>query len=118
SAAFAFDFGRLAPRWGRGLLLGSPAEPWSIAASDRGRRAGFRGRSGEGAWLRAGGPLEPEALYGRFARRDLAAVAVRLFGLKLATVSDIRGGSQAGVSLERGGAGSEVAVDRAGAWRA
>ena len=40
--------GRLAPRWGQGLLLGGAADPWARTALDRGARARFRGRAGEG----------------------------------------------------------------------
>lgn len=40
--------GRLAPRWGRGLVLGGADDPWRHVATERGERAAFRARSGEG----------------------------------------------------------------------
>ena len=110
--------GRLAPRWGRGLLLGAAGEPWSAAAGDRGEDAPFRGRAGRGAWYRAGDEAGLELLCGRFARRDLVGGRARLGGLGLGALAGRAGAGQAGLSLARGGAEQEVVLDRAGRWRA
>lgn len=108
--------GRLSPRWGRGLVLGAAADPWSGRAGDRGRAAPVRGRAGEGAsWSAEGGGLE--ALLGRFSRRDLAGARVGSRGWSLGAVAGRRGGAQAGVGLERADGGVELALDRAGPWR-
>jgi hypothetical protein len=110
--------GRLAPRWGRGLLLGAAAEPWSALADDRGAAAPFRGRSGRGAWYQAGSAGSLETLYGRFARRDLAGAHAQGGGVGCGVLTDRSGHAQGGVSLSRGGVEHEWAVDRAGRWRA
>jgi len=110
--------GRLAPRWGRGLVLGAAAEPWSAEASDRGATAPYRGRAGRGAQHRLGDRGSFETLYGRFARRDLGGARLRLGGLGLGALADRSGHGQASVSLERGHAEHEIALDRAGRWRA
>ena len=110
--------GRLSPRWGRGLVLGAAAEPWSRTASDRGAGARFRGRAGRGAWFRAGQDRTVETLYGRFGKADLAGAHARLGGLGAGLLARRRGGTQASVSLARGSAESELAMDRAGRWRA
>jgi hypothetical protein len=110
-------YGRLAPRWGRGLLLGSAAEPWSVRASDRGTGAAFRGRPGDGvAWRRASG-LGVESFAGRFGGRSLAGLGVSRGTLAAGVV----GGRHAGqASLSAGDAAleGELAADRDGAWRA
>ena len=71
-----FSVGTLAPRWGRGLVLGAAADPWSLTPRDRGADSPLRGRSGEGAHFRRAGPLQVETLGGRFTRRDLGGVRV------------------------------------------
>jgi hypothetical protein len=110
--------GRLAPRWGRGLLLGAAGEPWSATASDRGERAPFRGRAGRGAWYRAGDEGGVDLLCGRFARGDLAGARARLGGVGCGALVDRTGRHQASFSLARGGVEQEVAVDHCGRWRA
>src|SRR6185369_4458316 len=70
-----FTAGKLSPRWGRGLLLGSPGEPWQRAAAER--DGGRRGRAGEGVRLSQGGERGVELIAGRFARRDLAGLRAR-----------------------------------------
>ncbi len=110
--------GRLAPCWGRGLLLGAAGEPWCVAASDRGERAPFRGRAGRGAWYRAGEDDGLDLLCGRFAQRDLLGGRARLGGVGGGVLADRCGGRQGSLSLERGGSGQEVALDQAGRWRA
>lgn len=114
--AGALHAGRLAPRWGRGLVLGAPAQPWSVAAEDRGERAAWRGRAGEGAAYRThGGALE--LLAGRFARRTLAGARWRVRPLALAVLGG-PGGAQASLGVAAGGADAEAAIDPRGRWRA
>jgi hypothetical protein len=110
--------GRLAPRWGRGLLLGAAGEPWSVAASDRGALAPFRGRAGHGAWYRAGEESGVELLCGRFARRELAGARARRGGLACAALADRTRARQASLGLARGALEQEWAVDQRGRWRA
>ena len=110
--------GRLAPRWGRGLVLGAAADPWQREALDRGERAAFRGRSGDGVWLRRGHDDRFEALYGRFAHHPVAGARVRWGGAALGALTDGRGARQSTLSYQRGAAESELAWDRSGHWRA
>jgi hypothetical protein len=110
--------GRLAPRWGRGLLLGAAADPWSVLADDRGAGVAFRGRSGRGAWCRAGQDGALETLCGRFGRHDLAGAHAPVGPLSCGALGDRAGHTQASVALAVGRADHEVAVDRAGRWRA
>jgi len=117
-AGGALTVGRLAPRWGRGLLLGAPAQPWSAVALDRGGRAAFRGRSGEGVDWRASGAIGIEALLGRFARRGLAGLRLAAGDAALGAVAGGGREIQAGASLARGAFEAEAALDRAGRWRA
>jgi hypothetical protein len=110
--------GRLAPRWGRGLLLGAAAEPWSAAANDRGPGAPLRGRAGRGAWYRLGESGAVETLCGRFAKRDLAGGRVQAGPFGFGALADRAGEAQASLSFCRGRSEHELAFDRAGRWRA
>lgn len=108
--------GRLAPRWGRGLLLGGGADPWSAGVDDRGERASYRGRAGDGATWRAG--ERAELLAGRFAKRSLLAARTTRgpWGAGL-----LGGGThrpQASLAWTGDGPLVEVAGDRRGRWRA
>lgn len=109
--------GRLSPRWGRGLLLGAPADPWSRGASDRGAGALFRGRAGEGAWFRAGEQRGIEGFAGRFARHPLAALRGYAGPLALGGLAHRSGGRQGSVALERSAEAVELAMDGSGRWR-
>jgi len=114
----AFTAGRLAPRWGRGLLMGAAGDPWRREALDRGPHAAFRGRAGEGVMLRRGTGDGYDLLYGRFSRRRLAGVRIRHGTM---SVGALRGGPsdlQSSIALERGTGDGELAWDRAGRWRA
>jgi hypothetical protein len=110
--------GRLAPRWGRGLLLGAAAEPWSAGASDRGATAPFRGRAGRGAWYRWGGNGAFETLYGRFGKLDLTGGRACAGPFGFGALADRAGDAQASLSFSRGRTEQELAFDRAGRWRA
>lgn len=107
--------GRLAPRWGRGLVFGAPAEPWSTAAADRGEGSAFRGRSGEGAAWEAG--ESATLLTGRFARRTLWGARARAGPLLLGGAA-VRGSGQASAGFGPEDASVEVAADGRGRWRA
>ncbi len=108
--------GRLAPRWGRGLLLGAGAEPWSRDATDRGSAAAFRGRSGEGAtYAREGGGLE--LLSGRFSRRRLHGLRARHGPAAFGAVGTSQAW-QSSAALEYPDFALEVAGDARGRWRA
>lgn len=114
-----FGMGKLAPLWGRGLLLGAAAEPWSLEAEDRGARAAYRGHAGDGAWWNGGVPwLRYEGLVGRFSRTTLGGGAMTAGALRLGLIGD--GGRRRQMSLSAQGttAALEVALDRDGRWRA
>lgn len=108
-------FGRLAPRWGRGLLLGGAADPWSGAADDRGERASFRGRAGDGASWRG---ERGELVAGRFAKRSLFAAR----GMAGPFGAGVLGGAGARPQGSLAWNGDESAIefagDRRGRWRA
>ncbi len=106
--------GLLAPRWGRGLVLGGAAEPWARTAEDRGEGARFRGRSGSGVAYEG---ARMGLLAGRFAKRDLAGARLAAGPLRLGAIAS-RDGRQASVTFERPERSLEWAVDAAGRWRA
>ena len=109
--------GRLSPRWARGLLLGSPAEPWSASreAGDRGERATYRGRAGEGATYTAGeGAVE--TLAGRFAGRTVFGGRMRAGPLGVGTLASGLS-RQASVGLAGDDIDVELAGDARGRWR-
>lgn len=113
--------GRLAPRWGQGLVLGAAGEPWTGARRDRGAGSGFRGRAGSGlAWRSAPGrSYALDVLAGRFARIPLAGARVsRADGVALGLVASAAGRFETSAALERAGGALELALDRRGGWRA
>ena len=114
----AFTAGRLAPRWGRGLLMGAAGDPWRRDALDRGSNAAFRGRAGEGVMLRRGAGNGFDLLVGCFSRRRLAGARVRRGSLSLGSLVDGRNELQSSLALTRGAGDGELAWDRAGRWRA
>ena len=113
-----FGFGRFAPRWGRGLVIGGAAEPWSLAASDRGSGSTFRGRTGEGAWFRRESAGGLETFCARFASGTLAGLAGRRGPWSAGLLSGGRGTSQASLAAAGEVSQTEVALDRRGRWRA
>jgi len=110
--------GRLAPRWGRGLVIGAPADPWQAAATDRGARAAFRGRAGEGLLMRRGEDASIEALIGRFSSRDLAGMRVAHGRAGLAVLGDRQRRLQSSLAFVGPTGESELALDARGRWRA
>jgi hypothetical protein len=104
--------GKLSTRWSRGLVLGSPGNPWERSALDPGSR---RGRSGEGADLRLASGAE--LLLGRFAGRGLAGARIAGGPLTLGLLGTRRE-AQASLGLEEEREALELALDRGGAWRA
>ena len=114
----AFTAGRLAPRWGRGLLMGAAGDPWRRDALDRGPHAAFRGRAGEGVMLRRGTGDGFDLLYGRFSRRRLAGARVRHRSLTAGSLYDGRSDLQSSLALTRGAGDGELVWDRTGRWRA
>ncbi|MCE9626738.1 MAG: hypothetical protein K8R56_02335, partial [Candidatus Eisenbacteria bacterium] len=113
-AAGTLTAGRLAPRWGRGLVLGGASEPWARSALDRGERAAYRGRAGEGlAYDDARGAL----LVGRFDRAPLVATRVNAGAFALGSVV-ARDQAQWSVAYEHAEHAIETAFARAGRWRA
>lgn len=111
-----FEVGRLAPRWGLGLVLGTPAAPWGLPARRGGELAAAR--SGEGASLAAGvGGARLHGMAGRFGKRSLASMRVERRGLGLGIVGDGGRERQASLGLGRGDRRAEAGVDRHGRWR-
>jgi hypothetical protein len=109
--------GRLAPRWGRGLVLGSAGLPWSRSALDRGDDARFRGRAGDGLSYRRAGTVSVDALAGRFSRNDLACLRLGAGGASAGLVGARGGDLQWSLGLERPGGEGEIALERSGRWR-
>ncbi|MEQ1833899.1 MAG: hypothetical protein ABL977_12660, partial [Candidatus Eisenbacteria bacterium] len=113
-AGGALAAGRLAPLWARGLVLGGAAEPWARTADDRGARARFRGRSGEGLAFES---AHAGVLAGRFSKRALAGARLEHAGLALGVLAT-RDDAQGSVALERGAGALELALGAHGRWRA
>lgn len=116
-AAGAFGMGRLAPRWGRGLVLGAAGDPWSRRALDRGVHAAYRGRAGQGAWAKSGAQSGVELMVARFGHRDLAGARVRFSDWSLGLLGARDREGQMSLAVDREDSGSELALDRAGRWR-
>jgi hypothetical protein len=117
-AGGSVSLGRLAPRWGRGLVLGASADPWSRAPDDRGASARFRGRSGEGARYRLGSRRRVELLAGRFARRDLGGLGLAAGPFGVGALAARGRSPQGSLGFEHGPADLELAFDGTGRWRA
>ena len=115
-ARSGFVAGKLSPRWGRGLLLGSPGEPWQRAATAR--DGGRRGRAGEGVMLSRGAEQRFELLAGRFARRDLAGARARHGAFGVGMLVGRGRDLQSSLVLRPGAGEVEAAIDRGGSWRA
>jgi hypothetical protein len=113
-AGGSLDAGLLAPRWGRGLVLGGAAEPWARLPEDRGARARFRGRSGSGVAYEAphGG-----VLVGRFAKRDLAGARIAAGPAALGVLAT-RHDAQSSLAIGATDRALELALDSRGRWRA
>ncbi len=108
--------GRLAPRWGRGLLVGGAAQAWAAQAEDRGDGAPVRGHAADGAlWSAEGGACE--MLAARYRRVGIAGARVAHGPVSLAGIA--RGAAwQGAVAFADDGRAAELAADRAGRWRA
>src|SRR5262245_15631640 len=98
--------GRLAPRWGRGLVLGGSSEPWVFSPSDRGVGARFRGRAGTGL---AYDTERGDVFAGRFADRSVFGVRARAGPGALGLLASGRA-IQASVALEGEARSLELAV--------
>lgn len=108
--------GRLAPRWGQGLVLGGAAEPWSRAPDDRGDAAEFRGRSGSGAeW--AAEDANAGLFAGTFQKRRLAGARAAAGPCALGWLGDGMA-RQCSAALDADAAAIEGAFDTRGRWRA
>ncbi len=108
--------GRLAPRWGRGLLLGATAEPWARTALAT--ESHPRARSGEGVWYRRESDAALGLMAGRFARRQIAGANLESHGLGVGALATGPHRAEAALWCARGAAESEIALDRIGRWRA
>ena len=108
--------GRLAPRWGQGLVLGGAAEPWARAPDDRGDDAEFRGRSGSGAEWAAEG-ANAGLFAGTFQKRRLAGARAAAGPCALGWLGD-GGARQCSAALDHDVVALEGAFDARGRWRA
>jgi len=105
--------GRLAPLWGRGLVLGGAAAPWVFSAEDRGAGSPFRGRSGSGlAWDAAHAGL----FGGRFAKHDIVGTRLRARHAALGLLADGHD-VQASAAIDAEQRSLELAMDPRGRWR-
>lgn len=113
-AGGAITLGRLAPRWGRGLVLGGAADPWMRQADDRGEGTTFRGHSGDGVAI---GWTHGSWLAGRF-RHDAFAGAQCVAGPGTLGVVAGRRGPQISAGWNARAHAGELAIDTRGRWRA
>ena len=112
----ALQVGGIAPRWGRGLVLGAAAQPWSAEADDRGDGGALRGHAGDGALYRARHDAFA-LLAAHYGTRSLAGARVRAGTLALGVLASAHE-TQGSLALATRGAEAELAGDRAGRWRA
>jgi hypothetical protein len=108
--------GRISPRWGLGLALGTPAEPWSAAGVRGATPLAPRGRSGEGAWV-TWRSLGVEAGVGQFRKVPIGGLALRRGGAGFGIATDRTGSLRGSVGWEGDDAALEWALDRSGRWR-
>lgn len=115
SSAGAWRVGRAAPQWGCGWLVGAPAAPWG----DEGAGGGlFRsGPRGDVATFSAGEFHTLDAMFGRFAKREVAALRTGTRGASLLMAAHRGGILGGGVALEDDGLAGELVLDREGRWR-
>jgi hypothetical protein len=106
--------GRMAPRWGRGLVMGGAAEPWARSADDRGEGAAFRGRAGDGLAFETG---HLSLLGGRFHKLALGGGRWAAGRASLGMLA-ARHGAQASAGWEGDAHALELAFDSRGRWRA
>jgi hypothetical protein len=118
AARSTFVTGKLSPRWGRGLLLGSPGEPWQRAAVESGRRDRGSSRAGEGLMIGRGEERRIELLAGRFSRRDLAGARARRGPLGIGLLGGRRRAFQSSLAVGAGADAFEAVIDGGGRWRA
>ena len=111
----AWRVGRAAPQWGCGWLVGAPVAPWGDDAAAGGF---FRsGPRGDVATFSAGEFQTLDAMFGRFAKREVAALRAGTRGGSLMLALHRGGILGGGLALEDDGLAGELAVDRAGRWR-
>ncbi len=106
--------GRLAPRWGRGIVLGAPAEPWDVRADDRGAGTG---RAGDGISFRRGERAGVETLAGTFERRRLGGARLFSGPWKAGGITDGRRHAQSSLGFAGGADEIEFAMDERGRFR-
>jgi len=114
SPAGAWRVGRAAPQWGCGWLVGAPLAPWGDAQGGSLFRSGPRG---DVATFSAGEFTTLDAMIGRFAKHEVAAVRAGTRGISLALAAHRGGLLGAGVALEDLDQAGEATIDRAGRWR-
>jgi hypothetical protein len=115
------SLGRAAPRWGRGLLVGTPAEPWRTSALVS-ETATARPREGDALEFRRPGALALDVVAahvrgGSFAAASLAIGDAALELAVTRALDDPVAHGLAGLRLAGGGGEAEAAVDAHGSWR-
>jgi len=106
--------GRLAPRWGRGLVFGATAEPWDSRAADRG---GSAGRAGDGVVFRRGDRHGIETMAGTFERRRIGGLGWYAGPWHVGGVAASRRRAQSSLAFAGARDELEIALDQAGRWR-
>jgi hypothetical protein len=115
------SLGRAAPRWGRGLLVGTPAEPWRTGTLVA-ETAAARPREGDALEFRRPGALALDVVAAHVRRDAFAAASLGLgaAALELAVtraLDDPVAHGLVGLRLAGGGAEAEAALDAHGSWR-
>jgi len=113
--------GRASPRWGRGLLVGSPLEPWrpsGLAATSGAPRP----RAGDAAEFRGAGRVAVDLIAARQGHDAFAALGfgTRAAALELALTRALDAGESrvlAGVRFSGSDREAEIALDDHGSWR-
>jgi len=110
-------FGRVSPRWGRGLVVGAPADPWRDARASTVAPAP-RTRSLDGARWRAGAGLRAEVAGGSMAHERVVLARAGAGAWDFGVLSRARGAPIVSLGGQAGGGAFELGMSRYGAWRA
>ena len=109
--------GRITPAWGRGLAVGTPADPWTVRQRVGASPFAPRARGGEG--VSCGWPTSGvESFIGRMGGREAMGLSAAHRGVRLSSVSARGRPHCVSVGFERDDRSVELALSGARRWRA
>jgi hypothetical protein len=111
------EAGRVAPRWGRAQVLGTPADPWR-ATREADLVPAPRTRALDGARWRRAGRMRVEIEAGSVTRERLGAFRVGAGAWDAGMLIRERGDPIVSLAWSERAGAAELGIDRAGRWRA